>query len=66
MKDSADKRAEDSKSLIDKQGTLPNMQSALEQQTADLAIESAQDSLNQFYNPKLYKSLAEFAQARAH
>jgi len=36
MKDSADKRAEDSKSLTDKQGAVADMTAALEQQTANL------------------------------
>merc|ERR1719146_313800 len=37
MKDSADKRAEDSKTLTDKQGALADLKSGLEQQTADLS-----------------------------
>jgi len=36
MKDSADKRAEDSKTLTDKQGALADLKSGLEQQTSDL------------------------------
>jgi len=36
MKDSADKRAEDSKSLTDKQGALADLKSGLEEQTAGL------------------------------
>lgn len=36
MKDSADKRAEDSKTLTDKQSALADLKGALEQQTADL------------------------------
>jgi len=36
MKDSADKRAEDSKTLTDKQGALADLKGGLEQQTADL------------------------------
>merc|ERR1719221_256296 len=36
MKDSADKRAEDSKSLTDKESALADLQGGLEQQTADL------------------------------
>merc|ERR1719313_1186972 len=35
MADAADKRAQDSKSLTDKQGAKADMQSELEQQTAD-------------------------------
>ena len=31
-----------------------------------MAIEFAKDRLNKFYNPKLYKPPAEFAQVRAH
>ena len=62
----ADKRAEDSKSLTDKQGTLGNMQAVSEQQITYLAIKFAKDRLNKFYNPKLYKPPAEFAQVRAH
>jgi len=37
MKDSADKRAEDSKSLTDKQGALADLKGGLEEQTADLS-----------------------------
>jgi len=37
MKDSADKRAEDSKTLTDKQSALADLKSGLEQQTADLS-----------------------------
>merc|ERR1719276_681116 len=37
MKDSADKRAEDSKTLTDKQGALADLKGGLEQQTADLS-----------------------------
>merc|ERR1719263_2129412 len=37
MKDSADKRAEDSKSLTDKESALADLEGGLEQQTADLA-----------------------------
>jgi len=37
MKDSADKRAEDSKTLTDKEGALADLESGLEQATADLS-----------------------------
>lgn len=37
MKDSADKRAEDSKTLTDKQGALADLKTSLEDQTADLS-----------------------------
>jgi len=37
MKDSADKRAEDSKTLTDKEGALADLQTGLEDQTAGLA-----------------------------
>merc|ERR1711908_142684 len=37
MKDSADKRAEDSKYLTDKEGALADLQSGLETSTADLS-----------------------------
>jgi len=37
MKDSADKRAEDSKTLLDKQGALADLQTGLEDDTAGLA-----------------------------
>merc|ERR1719223_585762 len=37
MKDSADKRAEDSKTLTDKEGALADLEAGLEQQTSDLS-----------------------------